>query len=73
MASIQTFYTNFHVKAQWLHGIDVRNMFFCRQIIYENTYEKKISSCFIDLYILSYGLGSTRLCLEIGTECEGSV
>ena len=67
------FIQNFHVKVQWVYGIDVRNMFFCRQIIYENTYEKKISCCFIDLYILSHGLGSTRLCLEIGTEYEGGV
>ena len=26
------------------------NVFFCNQIIYENTYEKKVSCCFIDLY-----------------------
>lgn len=49
------------------------NVFFCIQIIYENTYEKKINCCFIDLYILSHGLGSTRLCLEIRTEYEGGV
>ena len=36
------------------------NVFFCNQIIYENTYEKKVSCCFIDLYLLSYWLGYTR-------------
>ena len=36
------------------------NVFFCNQIIYENTYEKKVSCCFIDLYLLSYWLGCTR-------------
>ncbi len=41
------------------------NVFFCNQIIYENTYEKKVSCCFINLYLLSYWLGSTRFCLEI--------
>lgn len=49
------------------------NVFFCNQIIYENTYEKKVSCCFIDLYLLSYWLGSTRLCLEIRAEDEGGV
>ena len=49
------------------------NVFFCNQIIYENTYEKKVSCCFIDLYLLSYWLGCARLCLEIGAKYEGGV
>lgn len=52
---------------------NAENVFFCNQIIYENTYEEKINRCFIDLYLLSYWLGSTRFCLEIGTEYESGV
>lgn len=36
------------------------NVFFCIQIIYENAYEKNVCCCFIDLYLLSYWLGSTK-------------
>ena len=41
------------------------NVFFCNQIIYENTYEKKVSCCFIDLYLLSYWLGKKVSCCFI--------